>query len=136
MSSVKIRAALETALNAMSPALATAWENTDFAPPSSSTPYQRAFVMFAEPDNPAFGGGMHRELGIFQINLLYPIQAGSAQAGARAELIRAAFPRGSTFSNSGVTVVISRTPEIGQGTIDGDRWFVPVKIRFHSNIIS
>lgn len=135
MSGVKnIRIALETALAAMAPSLATAWENTAFAPPASSVPYQRAYILFSTPDNQEFGAS-HIQQGIFQINLLYPLQAGPADAADRAELIRASFRRGFSFTNSGVTVNITRTPEVGQGLPDGDRWLVPVKVRFSSFIL-
>lgn len=134
MSQVKIRAALETALAAMTPALDTAWENVAYTPPASSTPYQSAFILFAEPDDPEAGNSLHVERGIFQINLKYPLQAGDGAARARAELIQSTFYRGRSFTYSGVTVSVERTPEAGQGTVDGDRWFVPVKIRFLSQI--
>lgn len=136
MSQVKIRAALESALNSMSPSLTTAWENVAFSPPALSSPYQSAYVLFAEPENPSFGNGMHRERGIFQVSLRYPVQAGDSAARARAELIRTTFARGATFTNGGVTVTIERTPDVGQGAADEGRWVVPVKIRFYSNIIT
>jgi hypothetical protein len=135
MSQILIRAALETALAAITPALATSWENVAFSPPASSVPYQRAFLMFAEPDNSEFGSA-HREQGVFQVSLMYPLQAGDGAVRARAELIRRTFYRGSSFTNGGVTVSVTHTPEIGAGTVDGDRWFVPVKSRFISNIIA
>lgn len=135
MSAIKIRAALETALAAMSPALSTAWENNAYAPPASTVAYQKAFVLFAEPDNAEYGAS-YREQGIFQVTLCYPLQTGVGAAAARAELLRTTFKRGSTFTNGGETVIVTRTPEISSGTVDGDRWAVPVKIRFISGIIS
>lgn len=129
---VAVRVALEAALNAMNPALATAWENVAFSPPASTVPYQSAYLLLAEPDNAEYGAG-HREQGIFQITLCYPLQGGSAAAAARAELIRSTFYRGASFVKDGVTVSIVKTPEVAQGTTDGDRWTVPVKIRFITN---
>jgi hypothetical protein len=115
----------------MSPALATAWENIAFTPPASSVPYQRAFILFAEPDNSEFGAN-YTDQGIFQVSLCYPLQAGDATARTRAGLIRTTFARGLTFTSGGTTVTIQRTPEIGQGQVEGDRWVIPVKIRFYS----
>lgn len=134
MSQIKIRAALETALAAMSPSLTTAYENVPFTPPASSSPYQRAFVMFAEPDDPEAGHSMHIERGIFQVNLLYPLQAGDSTARARAEAIKTTFRRGATFTKDSINTVVEKTPEAGQGTPDGDRWMIPVKIRFSAQI--
>lgn len=133
MSTIKIRAALEAALSSIAPALPTAWENQAFVPPASSAPYQRVHVLFATPDNIEIGA-THIEQGFLQVALLYPLQAGTGAAAARAELIRTTFRRGSSFTDSGVVVNVSKTPEISAGTVDGDRWYLPVKIRFSAFI--
>jgi hypothetical protein len=130
MSAALITQALETALNGMSPALATGWPNAPFTPPAATVPYQKAAILFAEPENPTYGNTFHRERGIFQVTLMYPQQTGAAAALARAELIRATFYRGAKFT----TTTIERTPEILPGFADGDRWAVPVRIRFYSDI--
>lgn len=132
MSAVKIKAALETALNGMT-ALSTAWENAAFIP-VAGTAYQQVNILFAEPDNVEYGR-THRELGYMQIKLMYPLQVGSVTAITRAELIRSTFYRGASFTASGVTVIVERTPEIGAGSVEGDRWAIPVKIRFFANIL-
>lgn len=134
MSQSAIRSALETALNGMSPALATAWENVAFTQPVSSVPYQRAFLLFAAPENPDMGRGITRERGIFQITLCYPLQAGDGAARARADLIRATFYRSATFTSGSVKVIMERTPDVGAGSVSGDRWVVPVRCRFFADI--
>lgn len=133
MSALAVRAALEVALAAMSPALATEWENSDSYTPVVGTPYQSAYVMFAQPDNPEMGG-LYTEQGIFQITLRYPLGAGTSAAATRAELIRTTFYRGAAFTASGVTVTIQRTPEIAPGRVEDDRFVVPVRIRFFAHI--
>ena len=132
MSAVKIKAALETALNGMS-ALATAWENVPYTP-ITGTAYQQVNILFAEPDNVEYGR-TYRELGYMQVKLMYPLEKGSSAAMTRAELIRSTFYRGASFTNSGVTVIIDKTPEISAGSIEIDRYAIPVKIRFFSNVI-
>lgn len=132
MSVVSIRAALETALNGMSPSLSTAWENVAFSP-VAGTPYQIVNVLFAEPENVEYGS-RHREVGYMQVKLMYPLQAGTATAAARAQLLRTTFTRGNTFSSGGVTVMTHRTPEIQPGTTEGDRYAINVIIRFYANI--
>lgn len=132
MSTVKIRAALEAAVAAMSPALQTAWENVPFTPPAGIA-YQQVFVIFAEPSNREFGS-RHQELGFMQVKLLYPLQVGTAGIAARAELLRDTFKRGNTFTKDGVTVMVASTPEITPGVPDGDRFAVSVKIPFIANI--
>lgn len=134
MSAVLIRSALEVALAAMSPALATAYENAPYTP-VSGTPYQRVTVLLAEPANPEINS-YHREQGFMQVDLSYPLNAGPAAAEARAELIRDTFYRGASFTASGVTTTVERTPEIMPGRVEDDRYVKPVRIRFYSHVRS
>jgi len=112
---------------------ATAFENVAFAPPLLSVPYQECFILFARPDNSEFGD-RHQELGYMQVNLKYPLQAGTSAIGARAELLRTTFKRGNTFASGGVTTMVTDTPEIGQGEPDGTMYSLPVKIRFVAQV--
>lgn len=112
----------------------TAWENVPFTPPAACTPYQQAYLLTAEPDNPEIGGG-YREQGIFQISLRYQLLKGSLLAATRAELLRGLFYRGQSFTNGGVIVNIEKTPDIGSGKVDGDRFFLPVRVRYYANIL-
>jgi hypothetical protein len=127
-----IRAALEQRLNAMSPALAAAWENATFTP-QTDVPYQKVNLLRATPDNPMYGPA-HVASGFLQITLMYPQSAGPAPAEARAELVRTTFPRGSSMTSGGITVTVQKTPEIGPGMPDGDRWALPVRIRYFANV--
>ena len=133
MSIVSIRAALETKLNTITPALATVWENIGYTPVAGIA-YQAAYILPADTENPTMGDDFHRELGLFQVSLFYPVQAGTATAAARAELIKTAFKRGTSMVSGTVTVRINRTPSIGQGRVDGDRWHIPVKIQYFADI--
>ena len=133
MSISSVRIALESKLNAMTPSLSTAYENVPFTP-VTGTAYQMAFLLPATPANPTMGDGYYREQGIFQVTLMYPLQAGPKTAADRAELIRAAFKRGTSMTSGGITTIVERTPEIGQGRVDGDRWALPVKIRWYAGI--
>lgn len=134
MSIDKVRSALETALNAMTPALSTAWENGPFTP-INGTAYQRVNLLTAEPENPSIGNTLYREIGILQITLMYPKDTGSGGANARAELIRTTFKRGNSFTKDGVKVIVERTPEVSPGRVDGDRWSVPVRVRWYANVM-
>ena len=131
MSLLAVRNALETALNTMSPSLATAWENTPYTP-AVGTAYQRANLPAAQPDNPEMGGHV-TERGYMQVMLCYPLGTGPKDAMARAELIRSTFPRGAAFSASGVTTQIERTPEIAPAMIEEDRYCLPVRVRFFAH---
>lgn len=134
MSAVLVRTALEVALAAMSPAVATAWENEPYTP-VVGTPYQRVNLMLAAPDNPEMGSARYTEQGIFQISLAYPLDAGPGAATARAELIRSTFYRGASFVSGAVTVNIEKTPEIAPGRVEEDRFVIPVRVRFFAHIV-
>ena len=134
MSAVKERQALEVALAAMTPAISTAYENMPFTP-VPGTPYQRVTVLLAQPANHEIGDG-YMDQGFMQVDLKYPLNAGPAAAETRAELIRSTFYRGRSFTASGVTTTIERTPEIMPGRVEEDRFVKPVRIRFFSHVRS
>ena len=131
MSLLAVRNALETALNGISPSLATAWENSPYTP-VSGTPYQRVYLLAAEPDNPEMGRHT-TERGFLQISLAYPLDDGPSAAMTRAELIRSTFYRGAAFTASGITTQIERTPEIAPAQIEDDRYVIPVRVRFFAH---
>ena len=134
MSIISVRAALQSKLDGMSPALATAWENfKDDSVPIDGVPYQAAYLL-PSVENPTMGDNYHRLIGVFQINLYYPLKEGTATAEARAELIKTTFKRGTSMTSGGITTRIERTPEILQGRVDGDRWMIPIKIRWFAGV--
>lgn len=146
MSIVHIRSALETAAVAISPALDTIFETGVFTLASGSTypgaykpqagrAYQRLYLLPASPDDREIGPGFS-ERGLFQISLFYPAFAGPGDAQARAELIRAAFYRGRSLSAGGITTQITNVPAIERGMEDGDRFMVPVSIRYRARMSS
>jgi len=132
MSIVAVRRALEVHLATLTPILPTAWENELFTPPTG--PYQKAFLLPAEPSNPEQGGGFYQEQGVFQISACYPIGKGTKAAGDRAQALRAHFPRALSLAADGVVVTIQRTPTIAPHMIDADRYVLPVSVRWFANI--
>jgi hypothetical protein len=132
MSQPNIRNALENALRAMAPAVDIVFENTDYAP-IEGVPYIECFMLYATPGNPTMGDGFFQEIGILQANLMYPAGVGTLDAATRAELIRAAFKRGATFTDGGITVQIDKTPEIPGGKVEDGRWKVILRAPFHAD---
>lgn len=132
MSMIKVRAALETAIDAMSPALATAWENVPYTP-VPGTPYQSVHLKPTRPDFQEIGPN-YTERGFVQISLFYPLEAGSGAATTRAGLIQTAFYTGRTMTSGGVNTMVSSPPEIGPAMVDGDRFMVPVTIYWRAQV--
>ena len=52
----------------------------------------------------------------------------------RQELIRTTFKKGATFASGGITVLITETPEITPGEVDGSFYSSLVKIRFNAQV--
>jgi hypothetical protein len=133
MSVVAIRLALQTALNQMTPALATVWGNKAHTP-AQGVPFQRVAVVFAQPDNAEISASYVQE-GFLQATLCYPENQGPDLAEARADLIRTTFYRGRSLPpKSGIVTTISLTPEIMAGFHDGDRYCVPVRAPFFAPV--
>lgn len=130
-----VRTILETALNANAGGIDVAWENRNYVP-TGGVPYQEAFLLYAQPENPTLGDNFFRENGIFQITLQYPQGAGPGVAETRALVLRGVFKRGQSFTDGTITVTIAKTAMISEGRLDGDRWSVPLKIPFFSNIFA
>lgn len=127
-----LRKALETRLAAMAAPIATQWENRLYTP-VAGTPYQQVNVLFAKPSNPEWGRG-YQEQGYMQLTLRYPINAGPGDAEARAQSIRDWFYRGLPLAANGLTVTVESTPEFSPSFVDGDRYCIPVKVRFFANV--
>ena len=132
MSDLLVRQALEVRLNALLPALDTAHENEHFEP-RDGVPYQRVDILPGEPENPT-QDSFRRLLGFMQVTLFYPLGNGVADAGARAEAVRAQFPKGLSLASGGIVVQIDRTPYVMRGFRDDDRWVVPVRVSYFTNI--
>lgn len=132
MSVIAVKTALEVAVAAITPSIETAWENADFQP-TVGTAYQQVHILFGMPDNIEFGP-LFRQVGVMQISLFYPLKTGTLAAQTRAELIRSTFKRGNSYSDSGITVTINKTPNIKAGIRDDDRWMIPVDIEFFAHI--
>lgn len=132
MTLTAIRAALETALDALRPTLDTAWENTVHAP-VSGTAYQRVTLVMAAPDDGEIGGP-HLEMGFLQADLCYPQGGGVADAAARADLIKTSFRKGASLSARGVRVLITATPSVLAPALEGDRFVLPVRIPFRASV--
>lgn len=133
MSQPAIRNALENALAAIAPAIDIVHQNESYAP-VVGRPYCEVYVLFATPANPTMGDGFYQEIGVLQVTLQYSTENGTADAADRAALVRSAFRRGKSFTDSGVTVQIDKTPEVSSGVVDGDRWKVIVKAPWHADI--
>ncbi len=135
MSEFNISVAFENKLNALSPAVATAYENVNYAP-VTGTPYQKVNLLPAQPENDTLGSDYYREVGLFQIGLYYPMNTGRGAAQARAQALKNHFKRGTVMTANGQTVRVIRTPQVSPSQIIGDRYFIAVSVFYRSEVFS
>ena len=129
----KIRAALEARLNALTPAISTAWENASHTPVHNQ-PYQRVNLLYADPDNRILGCARRYETGVFQVTLCYPIGSGAGAIEDRANLLREHFKRGTVLTNSGQSLQIINTPSKRSLGNDGAVFRMAVSINFRAEV--
>jgi hypothetical protein len=128
MAASEARAALLAALGAMTPSLPVASTNTKYSPTVGQA-YQRADVLFAEPDNAEFGSNW-QERGFLQVGLCYPVNSSLDDTMTRIDALRVTFARGQSFTNGSTTVTVNRTPTVLPGQVDGSFFVTPVRIPF------
>lgn len=130
-----IQAALEKKLATITPALATAYENVPFTP-VQNTPYQRVNLLPNATQDRAISADVREYLGLFQVTLCYPVGTGRGAAQARADAIDAAFKPVQRLTEGTTKVEIVESAQVATGFVDGDRWTVPVTIRYRAFIVS
>lgn len=126
----KIRAALETRLSLLSPALPTSFENGMLD--AAGQPHHRVYLMPNKTATPGFDLVTKHEKGIYQVSVAYPINEGTTLGGARAELVRAHFPAGLKLTSGGVMTLIYEWPSIATGMPDGIFYVIPVSISYRA----
>lgn len=123
------RKLIETRVNAYSTGFATAWENVPYSP-VAGTPWQRVTLLPTIAENPTMGDGFRRDPGLLEVLLFYPKNGGSQAALARAEVLLAAFKRGTALVDGTQRVLIDAHPYVS-ATPPDDSWFiVPVNIPY------
>lgn len=133
MSSRIIRKAFESALAAMPGALPLAKQNAAFKP-VLGTPYAETFLLTGHPDGATLGSGFKRDVGVFQVTLCYPDNAGTDAVETKAEEIRARFKRGTVFSADGIRILVDRHPDNGPGQ-NAPGWYrVPVSVPYAADV--
>lgn len=136
MSLTNIRAALDTRLLSVPsglPAQWTAWDNRGLkTQPATTQPYQVVSLLPATPDNPTLTEETAIHAGIYQVLLCFPTNTGALAAETAAQAIANHFYAGLTLVYGGQSVRIRGTPAIAGGYLSGERYCLPVSIRYNS----
>lgn len=138
MSQLIIRQLYEARLKAWaaarSPALLVGYENSP-APVTTGT-FLRAFQLPAETDSADLAGAHRAYSGIFQVNVVSPINGGAGVANGIANEIAAQFTLNLRLTSGAVIVQIIKPSSVAQGLQDDTRYIVPVSFRYRSDVVT
>lgn len=126
-----IRAALDTRLSTMPGLPPIAWEGEDYAPVAETT-YAKVNLLPRRPANPTLTEQRQDNGGVYQISLYFPRGAETGAMDALAGAVQLHFAASTSLSAGIINVRIEGTPAIAAGFPTGDRWLVPVSVRYRS----
>jgi hypothetical protein len=131
-----IRTALDTRLLSTPGGIAsalTAWDNKGpKTTPTTAQPYQVVSLLPATPDNPTLTEETAIHTGVYQVLLMFPPGVGPLPAGTLTQAIAGHFPAGLSLTHNGQKVRIRGTPHIAAGYQSGERYAVPISIRYNA----
>jgi hypothetical protein len=134
MAIIEIKRAAERKLNALTPAVQTAWEGVSFDAPNEL--YQRVQFTIQPPEDPVLGTGFHREKVTMQVFIVGTANKGTSEVINRAELVRNQFAKGLTLQEGNVRIHVLSTPQIAGNTIVSERVICPVLIQLVAEVYS
>ena len=100
----------------------TAYENSAFTKPATSIAWASVFIVPNQPSVESVGeGGMDGHTGFFQVDLNYPLNAGSGAAIAKADSVAQYFKAGTRIAYGGQQVQIQSCGRSQGRPVDG--WY-------------
>ncbi len=124
MSIALIRKGFESRLKtwATAQSIAVAYENVAFTPPA--TKYLRAYLLPAPTDSETLDNLHRGYVGVFQVNIVMPLNVGSNEAQSLADSIAGLYPV--SFAQDTIRVYITRPFSSRPAYQDGDRYVYPI----------
>ncbi|TPL06684.1 DUF4128 domain-containing protein [Mesorhizobium sp. B2-4-11] len=113
----------------LSPVLPIAWPNVAFTKPAGGylrvthvpNTNRRLFLGSNDP---------HQRMGLLQVDVFKPLNMGASTATEIAGLVAAHFPCDLRLTSGGVTVRVTKAPDVSQAIADDTHWLVPVTVRY------
>ena len=135
MSQKIVRAGLEKKLKAWADgqSLTVAWENLAFTAPDAA--YVRAFLLPEATQSQTLDKLHRRYAGILQVDLVMPINAGSAPAETLLASLLTAFTPATSFTEGGVRIYITDPASAAPALPEANRYTVPVSIPYAAHVI-
>lgn len=135
MSEIRINAALVQGLAAAGLGLTIAPEGKNFTPPSVSTPWAAWFNLPASTDPSSLGvGGMDETVGVFQVDLNYPLNDGTGNILTAVQKLRDYFVAGRRLVYQGQCVKVERVTRNNLRPVNGWQQ-INVSIYYSANTI-
>jgi hypothetical protein len=126
---------LQTWARAQQPALAGAWENVPFSPTPGST-YLRPFLLPARTAAADLSGALSTWRGVYQVDVVTPINAGPGAADAIADQLAALFPAFLRLTGGDVVLQIMSPASAAKGVQDANGYTVPVSFQYRADSIT
>lgn len=113
----------------LSPAMEVSWPNVAFTPPAEG--YLRATHVPNTVNQVTLGDlGKNRHIGLFQIDVFWPQNAGDIAPMERAGAVAAHFKRGTVLTSESAVIRIIRPPSIAQALQSAPYIMIPVTIQY------
>ncbi|GGA05599.1 phage tail terminator-like protein [Dyella caseinilytica] len=134
MSQNLCRRLIETALGAwaVSQSLDVEWENVPFEPVTGQT-YLRAFQLPANSTSPDLAGAITTYRGIYQIDIVAPINEGAGPAGAIADELAQLFKLNTRYTAPPLALQIVSPCTVAKGAQDASDYIVPVSFQYRAD---
>jgi len=116
------------------PALPIAWPNVAFTPPASGK-YLRANHLPNTTSQISLGtSGQNRHIGLYQIDVLWPLNSGDTAPKEIAGAIAAHFKRGTEFTRETVLIRIPSPPSIAPALVGSASYQIPVTVSYLADV--
>lgn len=119
--------------NSVSPGVTVVFPNMKESP-VQGVPWERVDYLDAQTENPSTGDNFKRDIGIMQVTLHYPRNAGAGQARIRAKALCDGFKRGLSLAEGTQTLRMLRSPWAVDLPVDPSWFRIAVSIPYTVDI--
>jgi len=127
-----IEAQLSAWAKAQNPVIAVAWENVPFQP-AAGTLYLRGTLLPAATTSPDLAGALTTWVGVYQIDVMAPINVGPGPAEEVAAQLSAPFPVNQRLTGTGLVLQIATPLSAAHAAQEADRYVVPVSFKYRAD---
>ncbi|WP_024586007.1 DUF4128 domain-containing protein [Aliihoeflea sp. 2WW] len=111
--------------------LAISWPNVSFTAPLSGR-YLRVSHLPNQTQRLFINSAAHRRPGILQISVVVPLNVGASAATRMAGQVAEHFPMDLRMTPGGVSVRVTKAPDIAPALKEDAAWIVPVSVSYEA----